>query len=188
MSAIRVLTLGVLSGEPMHGYQVRQALETWHAEQWANIAYGSIYSALGKMAEEGLVEVVGEAPGTAPRSSGTARRAGRITYAITEAGRGEFLRLLREYWWGEKPIIDPFQVAITFMDRLPLEEVLAALRQRAARSRAFLDGWAAAWPVVRPRDLPRFMEENHRLDIAHVETETHWIESVIAKIERGELP
>jgi len=180
MSAIRVLILGVLSKEPLHGYDVRRTLEEWHAEQWAHIAYGSIYSALSKMADEGLVEVVG--------SAGRGRGAGRITYAITDRGRGDFLRLLRDYWWGEQPTIDPFQVALTFMDRLPRDEVLAALRQRAARSRAFLASFETLWPAIRPPDLPRFMIENRRLDIMHVEAETHWIEGVIAKIERGDLP
>ncbi len=180
MPAIRVLILGVLSKEPLHGYDVRRALEQWHAEQWAHVAYGSIYSALSKMADEGLVEVVGTATG--------GRGAGRITYAITDRGRQEFLRLLRDYWWGEQPTIDPFQVALTFMDRLPRDEVLAALRQRAARSRAFLTSFETLWPSMRPPDLPRFMDENRRLDAAHVEAETRWIEGVIDKIERGELP
>lgn len=180
VSAIRVLILGVLSKEPLHGYDVRRALEEWHAEQWANVAYGSIYSALSKMADEGLVEVAG--------ADQVGKRPARITYAITERGRRDFLRLLREYWWGEKPMIDPFRVALTFMDHLPREEVLAALRQRAARSRAFLESWQAAWPLVRAPDLPRFMVENRRLDIAHIEAELRWIEEVIPKVERGELP
>ena len=180
MSAIRVLILGVLGTGPLHGYEVRRQLEEWHAEQWAHVAYGSIYSALSKMADEGLVDVVGSDRG--------GRGSGRITYGITDVGRTEFMRLLRDYWWGEQPAIDPFQVALTFMDRLPRDETLAALRQRAARSRAFLSGWESTWPSIRPPDLPRFMIENRRLDIMHVETETRWIEGVIDKIECGELP
>ena len=183
MSAIRVLILGVLNKEPLHGYDVRRQLEEWHAEQWAHVAYGSIYSALAKMANEGLVEVVGSV-----RGGRGGRGAGRITYAITERGRQDFLRLLRDYWWGEQPTIDPFQVALTFMDRLPRDEVLAALRQRAARSRAFLAQFETLWPAMRPPDLPRFMDENRRLDAMHVEAETRWIEGAIDKIERGDLP
>lgn len=180
MSAIRVLILGVLSTEPLHGYDVRRTLEGWHAEQWAHVAYGSIYSALTKMADEGLVEVVGGGAG--------GRGAGRITYAVTDVGRQEFLRLLRDYWWGSQPTIDPFQVALTFMDRLPRDEVLAALRQRAERSRAFLAHFEALWPSMRPPGLPRFMDENRRLDALHVEAEARWIDSLVDKIERGELP
>ncbi len=43
MSATRLLILGVmLKKPPIHGYDVRRELEMWGAEQWANIAYGSI--------------------------------------------------------------------------------------------------------------------------------------------------
>ncbi|MDQ6604403.1 MAG: PadR family transcriptional regulator, partial [Chloroflexota bacterium] len=56
MSAARLLILGVLQlKSPAHGYEIRRELELWRAEQWAHIAYGSIYFALNKMAEEGLV-------------------------------------------------------------------------------------------------------------------------------------
>jgi hypothetical protein len=50
MSATRLLILGVLrSKQPIHGYNVRRELESWQAERWAHIAYGSIYFALNKM-------------------------------------------------------------------------------------------------------------------------------------------
>ena len=93
MSATRLLILGVLRHkQPTHGYDVRRELEAWQAERWANIAYGSIYFALNKMAEEGLVEVVD--------TDQVGKRPARTTYTITAAGEAEFQRLLREYWNG----------------------------------------------------------------------------------------
>ena len=71
--------------------EVRRELESWRAERWANIAYGSIYFALNKMAEEGLIEVVD----TDQAGKGPAR----TTYVVTKAGEDEFQRLLRETWW-----------------------------------------------------------------------------------------
>src|SRR5215210_895261 len=128
MSATRLLILGVVrSRQPIHGYDVRRELESWQAERWANIAYGSIYFALNKMAEEGLVEVVGTGQG----GKGPAR----TTYAITAQGEAEFQQLLREYWWEAKTVIDPFQVALAFIHELPRDEVLAALRHRADEAR-----------------------------------------------------
>ena len=180
MSAMRVLVLGLLSQAPRPAADIRRTLEAWHAEQWAGVAYGAVSAALARMAAEGLVAVVGAAT--------AAKRPTRSSYAITERGQAEFLKLLREYWWDEKPTIDPFQVALTFMDRLPRAEVLAALRHRAARSRAFLEAWRSTWPEALPPGAPRVVAENRRLDIAHVEAETHWMEQAIAKIERGELP
>jgi DNA-binding PadR family transcriptional regulator len=181
MSATRVLVLGVLLQQPMHGYEVRRELESWDAEQWANIAYGSIYFSLNKMADEGLVQVVS----TDERGS----RPARTVFAITDSGRREFDRLLRELWWGYKPTIDSFQVALTFMDRLPREELLAALRARATRLR----GWLEAVPFMtqgklRAPGAPRHIAENLRLAAAHEEVELRWIEEAIAKVERGELP
>jgi len=60
MSATRLLILGALRFmQPAHGYSIRRELERWNAETWANIAYGSIYFALNKMEQDGLVAVKG---------------------------------------------------------------------------------------------------------------------------------
>src|SRR5918998_2731203 len=107
MSATRLLILGALRFmQPAHGYSVRQELESWQADEWANIAYGSIYFALNKMAEEGLLQEI-----EPPAESRPGRRPPRISYVVTERGEEEFHRLLREYWWQRKPLIDPLQLA-----------------------------------------------------------------------------
>jgi DNA-binding PadR family transcriptional regulator len=183
MSAIRLLILGVLvrSAEPIHGYDVRRALELWNAEEWANVAYGSIYFALNKLAEEGLIVPVG--------TDQVGNRPARTTYAIAEPGRREFERLLREYWWEPKPVIDPFQVAITFMDRLPRDELLAALRQRAAILRAALAAWD--WAVGNKMGVsstPRHVAAQLALSRSHKEATLRWLEQVTEQVERGELP
>ena len=155
-------------------------LERWQAERWANIAYGSIYFALNKMAEEGLVEVVdaGQA-GKGPA---------RTTYAVTPAGEAEFQRLLREYWWERKTVIDPFQVALAFTDELPRDELLAALRQRAAAARAKAEELEASIRYWIESDDLRRVAENVRLSAYHVEADLRWTEEAIAKLERGVWP
>jgi DNA-binding PadR family transcriptional regulator len=182
MSATRLLILGVLiSKQPIHGYDVRRELELWNAEQWANIAYGSIYFALNKMAEERLVE--------AASADQAGNRPARTTYTITDAGRQEFERLLREYWWEYKPAIDPFQVAITFMSRMPRDELLAALRHRADSLRAHLAAWD--WSIaakVGAPSTPAHVAEQLALMKAYNEVTLGWLEQVIGKVERGELP
>jgi DNA-binding PadR family transcriptional regulator len=180
MSSIRLLILGVLKSQPLHGYEVRRELELWNAEQWANIAYGSIYFALKKMADEGLIAEAG--------TGQVGNRPARTVYAITERGKLEFERLLREYWWEYKPAIDPFQVALTFMNRLPRDEVLAALRQRADRLRAFLATFEAALAAKMRSGTPRHIARSLRLAAMHAETELRWIVETIDLVERGELP
>ncbi len=65
VSTTRILVLGVLRDETMHGYELKATLERWGAPQWAGVSSGSIYFALKKMAKEGLVEVRGAEPGDA---------------------------------------------------------------------------------------------------------------------------
>lgn len=181
MSAARLLILGVLQFKsPAHGYEIRRELESWHAEHWAQIAYGSIYFALNKMAEEGLVEAV--------ETNQVGKRPVRTRYAITDDGKEEFDRLLRDYWWEYKPIIDPFQVALAFMPALPRDELLLALRFRAERLRTFLSAFQLRTAHIFAAGTPRHVHENFRLAIAHDEIELRWIEEAIEKIERGELP
>jgi len=178
MSAARLLILGVLQFKsPAHGYEIRRELESWRAEQWAHIAYGSIYFALNKMAEEGLLESAG--------TDQVGNRPARTLYTITDAGKGEFQRLLRDYWWDRKPFIDPFQVALTFMNKMPREELLRALRFRRDHLRAFLDAFG---PQAFSPTMPRHIAENFRLAMMHEEVELRWTEETIEKVERGDLP
>ena len=181
MAVTRVLVLGVLLNKPMHGYEVRRELESWNAEQWANIAYGSIYFSLAKMAEEELVTVVS--------TDDRGKRPARTVYAITDQGRAEFERLLRELWWEYRPAIDPFRVALSFMNCLPREEVLAALRHRADGLRSTLEAFPYAIEGrVRDPSTPRHLGEVLRLAAAHIQTQLCWVEAAIGRVEGGELP
>jgi len=182
MSSIRLLILGVLSRkQPIHGYEIRRELELWKADRWANIAYGSIYSALNKMAEEGLIE-----PAHIEHND---KQTARTVYTITERGKAEFERLLRQYWWELKPTIDPFQIALSFMDDLPASELQDALRHRADQLHTFiLTLNHAKTEETRTTQNSRLISESTRLMIAHGETELRWIEEALDKIGRGELP
>ena len=55
-----MLVLGVVrTFQPVHGYDVRRELVSWHAEEWAQVAPGSIYNALKSLTRDGLLEMVG---------------------------------------------------------------------------------------------------------------------------------
>lgn len=180
MSAIRILLLGVLQHGPKHGYEIRQELESWNAEQWANIAYGSIYFALKKMSQEGLIKVL---------ESKEEEKPGRILYEVTEAGKNQFMELLRKQWWDLKPIIDPFQVALTFMNCMPKDELLLALEHKADSLRAHIKSMTHLIPIrMANTEWPRHIIENFRLATAHLETELKWVEGAIKKVKNGELP
>lgn len=178
MSTTRLLLLGVLLDKPRHGYEVRRELELWQAARWANVAYGSIYFGLRKMADEGLLDAAEEAG-----RSGSAR----TVYTITDDGRREFHRLLNDHWWSGKPPKDPFIGALTFMPHMERGDLLAALRNRAAGMRAVAE--ASDFLIERKTEQAgRHAGEIMRYGNVHARAELAWLEEVIGKVERGELP
>ncbi|MFB9878419.1 PadR family transcriptional regulator [Planobispora siamensis] len=176
MSSTRVLLLGVLLDGPLHGYEVRRRLETWGADGWANVAYGSIYHGLSKMADEGLLHRVEEG------------RGGKTVYEITEAGRAEFMMQLMRHWWEVRPIVDPFQVALTFMDRLSPADLTAAMEGRAEQLRASLAMLERAIPAKSAYGAPRHISETLRLHAAQLQAQLTWIEESVGRVKNGELP
>jgi DNA-binding PadR family transcriptional regulator len=181
MSSTRLLILGVVRlFQPVHGYEIRRELMSWDAEQWANIAYGSIYHALNTLSRDGLLEIVG--------TDQVGRRPARTSYQLTAAGEEEYFRLLRDAWWRPERVKDPFIPAWSFLRDLPKDELLGALRFRAqwARSQADSARFLADSPAM--QDKPRGVPEQLRLDAVRAEAELGWIETMIGKVERGELP
>ncbi|MCA2221345.1 PadR family transcriptional regulator [Nonomuraea aurantiaca] len=175
-SSTRVLVLGCLLDKPLNGYQVRRQLDVMGAEHWANVAFGSIYHGLGKMAEEGLLEVVESGKG------------GKTVYQITEAGRMEFHRLLLQNWYEVKPIIDPFQVALTFMDRLTKQEILDSLDGRIRQLRMSIDAISGAYGVKQRYGAPKHIDENLHLTVAMLTAQLDWAEKAVIRVENDELP
>lgn len=182
MSAIRTLLLGILNDEkPRHGYEVRQILESWNADKWATISYGSIYFALKKMAEEGFLEVVD--------NRNKVNQSDKTIYKITKAGSSAFLVMLTKQWLELKPSIDPFQVALTFMDYLKKDDLLNALQHRADSWRFVIKSADQVLPLAMKNiELPKHIDENHKLIIAHYQTELDFIEGLIEKVKKDELP
>ena len=137
MSTTRLLILGLVKWlQPVHGYDVRRELMSWNVDQWANVQPGSIYHALRKLTEEGLLtEVATEQVGSRPA---------RTTYRVTSKGDREFEELLRKYWWDYKQPIDPFGAAFCFLPALPRREAIAALRNRARVLETFVAGFREA--------------------------------------------
>lgn len=70
--------LGLLARGRSHGYELKGALERAFGGRW-EINFGQLYTTLGRLERDGLVEVVAE------DSEGRGKR----TYALTKAGRAE---------------------------------------------------------------------------------------------------
>lgn len=134
MSSTRLIVLGMLSRQPMHGYQIQKALEQSQADRWAALRPGSIYHALNKLTEEGLLRL------EATESRGLQQRG---VYAITAAGTEELTRLVRR---ALSKVPRPYPVALFaaagLLSVLSLDERRERLERLAAQIHEEMDSWA----------------------------------------------
>ncbi len=176
----RLVILGLLRERPLHGYELKHIIEERMGD-WTNIAFGSIYYALDKLQDDGFVErVATEKEGGRPA---------RTVYQITEAGRGEFLRLLREIWREVERQYYTFDIGLTFMKALPLEEVKGYLRKRVAQLETILQHLDAhEEEQLAHEEVPRLAAAVFAHSRAHFEAELSWTRDLLEKIEQGIYP
>jgi DNA-binding PadR family transcriptional regulator len=175
----RLVILGFLRGRPLYGYELKQLIEHVMGD-WTNIAFGSIYYALGKLADDGFVEKVGtEQEGGRPS---------RTVYQITDAGREEFVRLLREVWDNVERQTFDFDIGLSFMRALPIEEVTGCLRKRVTHMEHILQYLEAhqaeelADTDHVPTHLATAVFDHHR---RHLRAELDWTRELLQDVERG---
>jgi DNA-binding PadR family transcriptional regulator len=136
VSSIRLFILDALDTEgPMHGHQLRLLAEKEHVSEWTDITVGALYGAMKRLAAEDLIEEVrAERAGAYPE---------RQVFAITDAGRVS-LGIMREDALRDiviKP--DPFDLAMSRLDRTKLDTLDATLTARLSRLRSQLDNYVA---------------------------------------------
>lgn len=176
----RLVILGLLRDRPLYGYELKQIIEE-HMGDWTNIAFGSIYYALGKLDEEDLIEQI------AVEQEG--RRPSRSVYQITDAGQAEFLRLLREVWGEVERHYYDIDIGLMFMGALPLEEVKGYLRGRIAQLEGILQHIAEhrAEQLAEP-EVPALAAAVFDHGLAHFRAELDWTRDLLDKVEAGVYP
>lgn len=119
---VRTICLGILTRGGATGYEIKKVFEDGGLGHFVEASFGSIYPALSRLTEEGLVSV---------REEAQEKRPDRKVYSITPEGRTAFLAALM------KPLPEdrhrsPFVFAMLFSDLLS-----------ATRVEALVDGYIA---------------------------------------------
>ncbi len=178
-STTRLLVLGVVRiFQPVHGYDVRRELVSWHAEEWANVAPGSIYNALKSLTRDGLIEVVG--------TKQIGGRPERTTYKLTGKGETEMDELLRETLWTVRMPVDPLVAAISLLGFLDRKELMTALDARAAKITGDLKHAEYVIAAIDDIETPDHVREMMRLIYARVGAELEWSRAFKARLAAGE--
>ncbi len=163
----RLLLLGLLRRQAMHGYQINEFVEE-KMHFCINLKKPTAYYILDKLAQEGFVQVEQAQEGNRPP---------RRVHRITEAGEALFFELLRSNLADHSPIYYPSDIGIAFMDQLPPEEVADHLRRKRERIIGTLEALQQASGHSGP--LQHVLDHDQRL----LETELDWLEELIADLE-----
>jgi DNA-binding PadR family transcriptional regulator len=172
-SLAKLAILGGLMEKPMHGYELKQYFEHAPGVFWM-INYGSIYPALKKLEEQGLVK--GRA-----KLSGTGRS--KIVYSITKSGEETFKKTLKERLKKDAFVRDEFTLHLFFMDFLDKKTIRQMIKSK-------LEGNARILEIVKEHEkihkcrLPKYRCEVLKRGKLHLETEISWLNDTLKEMEK----
>lgn len=117
---VRTVCLGVLTLGDASGYEIRKAFEDGPFQYFTDAGFGSIYPALNRLLDEGLVACTAMAQD---------KRPDKKVYSVTAAGRTAFAQaLLRRP--GPDKIRSDFMFSLFFQELLPGPMLAAAIDDR----------------------------------------------------------
>jgi DNA-binding PadR family transcriptional regulator len=157
----------------MHGHQIRRRVEIERAEFWGKVKVSSLYAALHRMEEEGLIEAI------ETRTEG--RFPARTVYAITEEGRRE-LAVLREASFRTMNLEpDPLDLALTFSSDMGEGRLRALVEERVRALEAMLESGERQREEIRPYLTPmdEVVIDHVRL---RVEAELRWHRELLGRL------
>ncbi|MGA2976445.1 MAG: PadR family transcriptional regulator [Spirochaetia bacterium] len=175
----RLVILGILREKPLHGYEIKRIIEQRMGD-WTSIAFGSIYFALAKLAEEGMIRKV------ETRQEGN--RPSRSVFEITAAGEKAFLRLLREAWLEIEHQYFSIDLGIAFMNALPKPEIKKRLARRIAQLETIQEHIARhREEQLEQPDVPAWARSIFDHSTVHFASELAWTRELLDQINRGKI-
>ncbi len=163
----RIAILGLLCRHGrQHGYELRKRIVDQNINDICDVQLGSIYAALKRLAQEGLVEKCGE--------TRSGNRPTRSMFEITELGKKELRTLMADAFLDPQQPERPVDLAVHFSGLLTVDDVRDLLEQRLQALERFSSlierGTTVAHddPAVREliRDIPDHFRRINRAEIA----------------------
>jgi DNA-binding PadR family transcriptional regulator len=162
--------LGILSREPLHGYDIRQRFGQSLGGEWS-ISFGQLYPALGRLEVAGLVE---------KSSEPSERASGKHVYSITPAGRATLAEWLASPCGCQVRIKDDLTLRLALFDMVPRPDQVAYLEQYRADTTEKRASLAASIPGMSD---PWLLAIAHR-GVAACDAELEWLDGMLAHARR----
>jgi DNA-binding PadR family transcriptional regulator len=174
MNSTRLFVLGSLARfGPMHGHQIRRAAQVDRTELWTDVKPGSLYGALHRMADEGLISPV--------KTEQEGRLPARTIYEITPAGRAELGIHRDEALRSTTLPSDPVDLALNYLENLSDDAVRDFLTDRRRAYAAQVIEWQHLQEQADP-----YLDELERMGFRHtvlrLEAEIAWHDELLARL------
>jgi DNA-binding PadR family transcriptional regulator len=160
----RLLILGLLRMQEMHGYQIAETIETHFGDE-THIKKPTLYDTLKRLHADGLVSSREEQEGNRPP---------RTVYAMTGEGEREFRELLRESVGTYREPDLYGDVALLFLEALPATEVRSLLLARRDSLSSVLTGLSTSHPHHGTLGVTTSRRDHH------LNAERAWLDEVLA--------
>lgn len=179
LSPLALAALALLREGPRHPYDMFQLMIQRHEDRIVKVRPGTLYHAIGKLAEAGLVEDVGtERDGNRPE---------RTTYRLTPAGEEVLLEAVADRLSQPRQEYPVFPQAVAEAHNLPVDQVVEHLRHRALLLEREIDTTSA----MHQRLLAHGKHAAYLLDVdllVHtLKAELDWVTATTAALESGRL-
>jgi DNA-binding PadR family transcriptional regulator len=162
----KLLLLGLLRQQNMHGYQLYEFIDR-DLSVCTDLKKPTAYYLLNKMAEEGLINEDHFQEGNRPP---------RRVYSLTEKGEAEYQRLLRLNLADYKPAYFGGDAGLAFIDTLDVPEARSLLERR----RSALAEELASLSEVPLHGGSLQLVINHRLH--HLRSELDWLDALLENL------
>ena len=180
LTPLGVAALSLLVEEPMHPYEMYQLLIARHEDRLVKVRPGTLYHAVGRLAEHGLVDATGtDREGNRPE---------RTTYRITAAGRETLTQRLQDMLANPVNEYPSFPLAVAEAYNLPADVVIELLDHRLKGLQEQLDYLDTGEELVRSKGVDR----KYWIDVQYQQTmlrsEMAWIRGFQDELRSGGLP
>ncbi|MFF2031844.1 PadR family transcriptional regulator [Arthrobacter sp. NPDC058192] len=180
LTPLGVAALSLLVEEPMHPYEMYQLLVSRHEDRLVKVRPGTLYHAVGRLEDQGLVAVTGTDRG--------GNRPERTTYEISAAGREAFTKWLQEMLAAPVNEYPSFPLAISEAYNLPAAVVVELLDRRLQALQEQLERLASGDELLRKKGVERKYWIDVRYQQSMLQAEIAWIRGLQDQLRSGDLP
>jgi DNA-binding PadR family transcriptional regulator len=179
LTPLALAVLRLLHERAMHPYEMQQLVGDRGTDFVIKVRAGSLYHTVERLHRLGLIEPV--------ETGREGRRPERTVYAITDAGRDEFMTNLGDLLRFPADEFPVFPAALEMLGAVDPSAARRHLEQRTLSLEAELAGSEQITSTLTKRGLGRINLIETEYVQHMLRAELHWVRDVIADIDSGDL-